>query len=122
MKHRAKIISIIIVAYLVTWIGGWYAHQREMSALAQRLYKGAEANNAQQIEWEREGRGKAMPIKLLPGGPKAGVNWCFPLLPGVLVVNSSYVVGPIFGKGTTKIVLFYGLGSITLVELWGWIS
>ncbi len=122
MRRHARIITVIIAAYLVTWIGGWFAHQREMSVLAQRLYNDAERTNAKFIEWERQGAGKVKPIELLPGGPKAGVNWCFPILPGVLVVDSSYVVGPIFGKGTTKIVLFYGFGSITLMELWGWIS
>lgn len=122
MKRRSRFIVAIVVAYLITWVGGWFAHQREMSVLARQLYKSAEASNAKELEWEREGLEEAMPIKLLPNGPKAGMNWCFPLLPGVLVVDCSYVVGPLFGKGTTKIVLFYGFGSITLVELWGWIS
>jgi hypothetical protein len=29
-------------------------------------------------------------------------------------------VGPLYGEGMTKIVLYYGFGSMTLVDLWGW--
>ncbi len=120
MKKRVR--AIVVSAYLVTWIGGWYSHVCEMSGVARRLYTRAEANNAQLIEWERQGHEKTRPIELLPGGPKSVVNWCVPILPGVLLADSHYVVGPVFAKGSTKIVFYYGVGSSTFLELWGWIS
>jgi hypothetical protein len=50
-----------------------------------------------------------------------GVSWCVPILPGVLLANSHYVVGPLYGKGGYKLVFYYGWDSREVV-LAGWMS
>ena len=123
LKNKRIVVAIIVPAYLVTWIGGWLAHDREMANLARRLYADAEARNAESLEAElRNPRDRAYPIRLRSGGPKSEVDWVFPILPAVLISDSYYVVGPLYGKGTLKIVFYYGAGSVTLLELWGWIA
>jgi hypothetical protein len=32
------------------------------------------------------------------------------------------VIGPLHARGTVKIVLYYGIGTVVLCELWGWIA
>lgn len=59
---------------------------------------------------------------IFKGGPATGVDWCFPLLPGILITNSWYQCGPLFGKGGVKLVLYYGVGSLEILALNGWIS
>jgi hypothetical protein len=120
---RKWILAVVVPAYLVTWVGGWLARNREMADLAQQLYADAEARYAEYLEAElRNPRDRADPIRLRAGGTKSAVDWCVPILPAVLVSDSYYVVGPLYGKGTVKIVFYYGTGSVTLFELWGWIA
>ena len=123
-KRRIILGAIIVTLYTVTWIGGWTMHDREVKALAQRLYDDAERHNR-----EIERALKAQNIKedwrrpLREGGPAAGVNWCIPILPGVLIADSYYVIAPLWGEGRGKVIVYYGLGTITILELpWGWIS
>jgi hypothetical protein len=115
--------AIIVVLYAVTWIGGWTMHDREVKALAQRLYDDAERHNreidralkAQGIEedWRRP---------LLEGGPAAGVDWCIPILPGVLLSYSHFVIAPLWGQGEVEIVIYYGYGSTVVLSVLDWIS
>lgn len=117
--------AILVVSYLVTWAGGWRAHSREMASRATYLYQRVESEKARFLEWQREGLVAADEVystELLPGGPKSIVNWCLPILPAVLLADSEYVVGPLYGSGSAKIVLYTGAGSVTLLELWGWRS
>ena len=62
------------------------------------------------------------PARVLEDGPKSRVQWCIPILPGIALLNSSYVIGPLWGRGSAKIVFWYGFDSKVLVELGGWIS
>ncbi len=62
------------------------------------------------------------PIQILSDGPNTSVAWCFPVVPGVLIANSSYVIGPLYGRGGVKVVIFYGFGSFELVTVSGWVS
>jgi hypothetical protein len=68
--------------------------------------------------------GGELPIyaRLREGGPEAGVNWAVPLLPGVLLADSSEVFGPLNGHGGAKVLLYYAGGTIVVCELWGWLS
>ena len=56
------------------------------------------------------------------GGPIARVNWCVPLLPGILIADSYYVVGPLYGRGGVSIILYYGFGCYQIGPIGGWIS
>lgn len=73
-------------------------------------------------EAEREFGARPKAIGLHPGGPRYGVSWCFPVLPGVLLADSHYTLGPLGGRGGVKVVLYYGVGSTGLCTLWCWLS
>jgi hypothetical protein len=98
MRRRYKILILLIFLYAVTWIGGYYSHSATLRREAQFRYDG----------FKRDAVLAAVAAK---GGPTSKVEWCFPLLPGVLIANSYYVLGPGFGQGGLKIVFYYGLGS-----------
>ena len=118
---KPRLLIAVTIAYLLTWIGGGYAHRREMSNLASRLYARAESSNRNLLELDRlNGDTKTLPIALHSGGPKVVVNWCIPLLPGILITDSEYAVGPLYAKGSKKLVLYFGVGSITFWEADVW--
>jgi hypothetical protein len=60
-------------------------------------------------------------IELRQGGPATKVKWSFPLLPGVLVTDSWYSIGPLWAEGGVKLVFYYGIDSVELT-LFGWIT
>lgn len=111
-----RLLFIIVAAYDVTWIGGWHFHWKEISTEAQLRYDRTRALNA---KWKEISDDQ---VELRHGGPQYGVDWCVPILPGVLLADSFYVVGPLYGKGGLKLVLYYGFGTLTLLELYGWIA
>ena len=111
LKRRWLAATVLLTLYLLTWIGGWHSHAQEIEARAQEMAKLAAAQGEQ-------GR----PIGLRQGGPQTSVDWCVPILPGMLICDSYYVIAPLWGKGGVKLVLYYGFGSVELLWLWGWIS
>lgn len=124
-RRRTLNSLILLASYLITWAGGWSAHSREMASRANHLYQRAEAEKAMFLEWQRDGLvspDEDYSTELLPGGPESSVSWCLPILPAVLLAESEYVVGPLYGRGSAKIVVYTGAGSVTLLELWGWRS
>ena len=118
MSRRKKLLIVGALLYAVTWVGGWRAHAREVAEEAKRRYGQAVAQNNKIAGGPSIDAG--LEIELSVDGPRSGVDWCVPLLPGVLLADSYYVVGPLYGEGQTKLVLYYGFGSWTLFELWGW--
>ncbi len=121
---RRKIIGILVLLYAVTWVGGWITHAIEIKANAQRMYTDAQERDREMAElYRNKGLGTYdASDHLSKNGPHAGVSWCVPILPGILLLDSWYVIGPLWGKGGVKLVLYYGLGTKELVCLWGWIS
>jgi hypothetical protein len=110
----------ILLLYAVTWVGGWISHARDLESSTWAGYQRVQKLNA---EWQAHGLGDAerpYRIKLREGGPRTGVNWCLPLLPGVLLVDSYYELGPLAARDTGKIVVYYGIGSFEVCDLWGW--
>lgn len=65
---------------------------------------------------------KFHPIELRQGGPTSGVRWCVPVLPGVLLADSYYCVGPLCAAGGVKIVLYDGLGPVEVPTPWYWVT
>jgi len=116
-RRRRIVLSVLVLLYLCTGIFGWQSHASELEAQAQRHWQG-------QAQMITQGKANGLPDGPLirQGGPYTKVNWCFPVLPGVLLADSDYVIGPMNGKGGVKIVLFYGFGSVEICTLWGWIS
>jgi hypothetical protein len=121
---RATSIVVLAALYVHTFVAGRNAHQREMRAKAERLYARAARLEVDEANWNRElGHPvSARSTRLHPRGPSSGVDWCVPILPGVLLANSYYSVGPLNGSGGQKIVVYYGAGSITVLELLRWVA
>jgi hypothetical protein len=123
MARRTWVLAILILfLYLLTWGGGWRSHAHELRDRAQRYWTEANQRDVTMSRLAASRGFQHQPIELLPGGPVTNVDWCVPVLPGVLIADSSYRVAPLWGKGGVKVVLFYGAGSVELVTLWGWIS
>jgi len=119
MTKRKKLIACILVPlYLGTWIGGWISHAHDLRGRAEIDYRWFERRNL-----ERQADGLDYhPIRLNPDGPSSSVNWCIPVLPGVLLVDSEISSGPMAARGGVKIVLYYGVGSMELCTLVGWMT
>ena len=119
-----RIIIALVSLYALTWVGGWVTHSRQIKSEARQLYAGAEKRDCEMAErFQKEGLDPhGISGHLSKSGPTAGVAWCVPLLPGVVLADSWYVIGPRWGKGGVKIVLYYGFGTKELVCLWGWVS
>ena len=123
MRRSRRFWVVVAVLYAITWVGGCVSHQRSLSARARHLYEDAQVRErAVAAQYKQEG-GIYQPRRITrDGGPIASVNWCFPLLPAILVVDSYYVVGPLYGRGGVSIILFYGFGCYQLGPIGGWIS
>jgi hypothetical protein len=116
-RHRRLIFWLImLLLYAITWLGGMTEHARDLAAMTQIWYRcGIESESA-------ERRDKTFGSSFHPDGPMSGVYWSIPLLPGILLVDSYYSLGPIYSRGSAKIVLYYGVGTVTVCSLWGWLA
>jgi hypothetical protein len=123
MKRRKTILWLVVVLlYGITWIGGCVTHARDLQASTWAKYRAAQEINAEWRALDPAGSNDASYLKLREDGPITGVNWCVPLLPGILLADSYYVVGPLYGRGMAKVVFYYGVGSMVICDLWGWIA
>ena len=117
-RTRKAVIAAVAAIYVTTWVGGWITLSREVKASAQQEYEEAQLIFRRMAESQ-----EAQSIRTVrPGGPSAGVDWCIPLLPGVLLASSSCFIAPLWAHGSTCVILWYGTGTIELIGLWGWIS
>jgi len=109
----------ILGFYLVTWVGGCTSFSRDFNDQAQASYRSALLRKTQLIAAGQEIR---VWDEVREGGPYVRVNWCIPLLPGVLLLDADRAIGPLNGKGGARIVLYNGWRTFEALELWGWIS
>jgi hypothetical protein len=110
-RNKRRRVLVVFGLYLVTWIGGWISHSQDMSRRAERLYD----RTWRRFQLEPESGLKG--IYLFTDGPKSHVNWCVPLLPGVLLTHSSYLAGPVNGNVSYRLVTYFGFGSFEVVEM-----
>jgi hypothetical protein len=127
LNTRAKRATVLFASllYLVTWVGGWCSHSKSIRSEAERIYRDAFEQMKREAEavYQQEGRPlEAAEFPLHPDGPVAWVTWCFPIAPGILIAESGYGVGPLWGQGGIKVVLYYGLDSREIGLISGWIS
>ena len=123
MRHSRKVWLVVAALYAFTWVGGWISHQRGLSAHARHLYEQAQKSEIEEASLYKQQGNSYQPRRITrDGGPIATVNWCFPVLPGVLIADSYYVVGPLYGRGGISIILYYGFGCFQLGPIAGWIS
>jgi hypothetical protein len=121
-RHRRTLWVVLLLLYAATWVGGWITHARDLEASAWAKYRRAQERNAEWLADEPAGSEVPISLRLFEGGPATGVNWCIPILPGVLIADSYEVLGPLNGRGMVKIVVYYGPHSVVVCELFGWIS
>jgi hypothetical protein len=121
-NRRSKIFFSLIVLYLITWIGGYKSHSAFMKREAQRLYQEAKQRDDQDAAMSRAFGNPVGRPRVSEHGPQSDVTWCVPLLPGVLIANSFYVVGPLYGRGGIKVVIYYVFGSWACEPFGGWVS
>jgi len=108
--RRLTIVLVISSLYLVTWIGGWVTYQHDFRERIDSKHAKARQRYAELAAFaEREGL--QQPAVDLYAKPTSHVDWCVPILPGVLIADSSYVCAPLWGEGGWKIVLYYGWGT-----------
>jgi hypothetical protein len=123
-KTKRRIIAFLAVLYAATWLGGWITYSTDTKARARQTYANAQKRDREMADfYQREGL-KAYDTSdhLFKEVPRAGVSWCVPLLPGVLLADSGYSIGPLWGRGGVYIVLYYGVGTVEIFWLAGWIS
>ncbi len=63
-----------------------------------------------------------VPLFVHPDGPSVRFGPAIPILPGVLLLDNSYHIGPLYAKGQWTLFLFYGFGVVRLFEGTTWIS
>lgn len=121
MKRRRLILWLLVFLYAVTWIGGWITHARDLDESAWVSYRNAQKRSA---DWQATEPGMEVPIflELRDDGPATGVDWCVPILPGVLLADSYQVIGPLDGRGGVRVVFYYGVDGVVIGQLLGWIS
>lgn len=101
MRKNWLIYGGLIAAYLYTWIYGSACHSSEVRKYAVQLWSVSENRN----------RSEPDTVELYQDGPKSGIDWCIPILPGVLLADSYYSAGPLCGVSGPKLVFFYGFGT-----------
>ena len=124
MTKKKKVISIVVVLlYAITWFGGHAAHSRNIREYATKQYNEARLKNQKWSDWARsEGLEEPQPIELRKDGPMYEVKWSIPIVPGILLANSYYENGPLWAKGGTKIILYYGISSKVICYITKWMS
>jgi hypothetical protein len=120
--YRWALWLTVVLLYAATWLGGRSSHARDLETAAWAKHRRAQERNAEELAQEPPGSEVPVYLRLREGGPVTSLNWCIPLLPGVLLVDSDEVIGPLYGRGGVKIVLYYGTGSWVVCHLYGWIA
>jgi hypothetical protein len=111
-------VQLVAALYLGTWVGGCRSYRACVQRQAQTEWESARQMNATAGAFAR--RCGFCYEDIRPDGPVSKVNWCVPLLPGVLLADWDFVVGRLWAKGETMIVLYYGFGTMELVSLGSW--
>jgi hypothetical protein len=123
MKLRRRVFwATVLVLYAVTWVGGWITHARDIQASAEARYARAQERFSEMMAEEPPGSETPIFLRLREGGPATGVDWCVPLLPGVLLADSYQVLGPLNARGGIQIVLYYGVDSMVLCHITLWLA
>lgn len=124
LRPRCVLISgAVLASYALTWVLGWGCHARRLARRADEMYRGGQAKHARMVAMAAElgTTTEGLESALRPEGPVTRVNWCVPLLPGVLLADSQYLIGPRWARGGIKIVVWFLFGSRE-VMLSGWVS
>jgi hypothetical protein len=115
-------LSVYLVLYVATGIGGYRSQAQQLRAEAE-----AGCQQYKQMQWLREGEEAEREVMRQRGlepprrsphldnlRPKYRIAWCVPVLPGILLVDSSYSLEQRLISSGTKLVFYYGFGSYDL--------
>jgi hypothetical protein len=121
-RHRRRVLwGLVVALFFATWVGGVRAHFGDLEASARSRYQMLQERNV-----ERHGpyAGDEVPphVRLLEGGPHTGIEWSVPILPGVLIVDSYEILGPLSAHGSTKLLVFDGSGFSIVFEWREWVT
>jgi hypothetical protein len=125
MRHLRQYRWWYIVAalYLLTWLGGWIAHAHELRVFSDDYWSYLDGKLQVAMVEQRKQRDEfPRTYQVYESGPRSWVRWCLPILPGILLVDSGYSVGPLHARAGIKLVVYYGVGSSELCMLAGWVS
>jgi len=117
-------MAVLLLAYIATWIGGAISGNDDLKQKAQQAYREAERRNKEKVDEARQeagriGGGVDYLLPLHDGGPIVR-EWCWPLLPGVLVRHWESSIGPQGGGGGSSLELYYLFGSTKFYSFGGW--
>jgi hypothetical protein len=118
-------LTVYLVLYFATWVGGYRSHAQYLKDRVQASYRFMERERQREEEQalrfgvENE---HFTDLYMHKSGPKYGVSWCVPVVPGVLLVYSYESTGPLMAGGGIKIILYDGSCSYELCTLWGWLA
>lgn len=100
MRERRRLLwLLVLLLYAITWVGGWITHARDLKTSALARYRMAEQRNVEWMATNPDREKLPIFLALREGGPATGVDWCVPILPAILLVDSYSVLGPLKGRG-----------------------
>ena len=118
MKTKATISYILIaLLYVWTWYGGYVFYSADLTSEANKEYSSiVDKYKKKAEEYKDVGLEYSYNIydEVHRNGPRASIDWCFPIIPGILIAESHYSIGPSLDTGGINIILFYGIGTIEL--------
>lgn len=124
-RRKPGILLALATLYVLTGIGGWQTYVRYMQAQSDQSY----AHYLQWVQRSNEKRAEAGMVPEMPqprsDGPHPFVQWCVPVLPGVLMAKSGFTgtgrkddgVRTFYENGGIRIVLYWGAGSSEVLSL-----
>ena len=123
-QHKRVIFFLIISGYIVIWVIAPYMARKSCADRANRMYaqglKNQEEFKKLTIKYGQDPN-ELRPM-VNPNSPRVETGLVLPILPGVLLLNNSYNIGPLWGNGQISIFLFYGFGVVRVLDFTTWIS
>ena len=116
------IAVVVILLYVITGFYGPRSHLAEITAQAEARYARADEREKEEAQIYAQEGIEPRESRLLPDGPKVGVEWAFPILPCVLLVDSYEVLGRLAGHGGPRIVFYFGVTTFYIETLFKWMS
>jgi len=124
IRRTTRVLLIAFVGYVVTWLFAPPLARTACESHAARLYAEAVADQEKMKKVAVEIGRDPEALRPIVGSdsPQVKTGFVIPILPGILLMNNSYVVGPLYGKGQVTFFLYYGFGICRLFEITTWIS
>ena len=119
-RRRRWIIALAVLGglHLATWLHGPSVYRRDFEREVRDKYEEARLY----LERLPADSPRRETQSLNEGGPTAHVGWCLPVLPGLLLVQCGYSVAGLNARSGKRLVLYHGLGTVVLLDMWEWIS